>query len=72
MIGTGGALTRLPDGEEMLEAVRAGASDTDRLLPPSDARILLDRHYVFAACGALASRFPAEAVVSLMRASIGA
>lgn len=71
VIGTGGALTRLPDGEQMLDGARASASDTDRLLPPADARILLDRHYVFAACGALASRFPAEAVVALMRASIG-
>lgn len=71
IIGTGGALTRLPDGELMLEPVRAGASDSDRLLPPPDARIVLDRDYVFAACGALAARFPAEAVVSLMRTSIG-
>ena len=71
VIGTGGALTRLPDGAEMLESVRASAADGDRLLPPSDARVLLDSNYVFAACGALAQRFPAEAVVALMRASIG-
>jgi len=71
LIGTGGALTRLPGGEAMLEAVRATASGGDRLLPPADARVALDRHYVLAACGALAARFPAEAVTALMRASIG-
>lgn len=71
VIGTGGALTRLPDGAEMLESARANAADGDRLLPPSDARMLLDSNYVLAACGALAQRFPAEAVVALMRASIG-
>lgn len=72
VIGTGGALTRLPDGAEMLEAVRAAAADADRLLPPSDARVAIDSHYIFAACGALAQRFPAGPVISLMRASIGA
>ncbi len=71
VIGTGGALTRLPGGEQMLEAVRGTTAGGDRLLPPADAVVALDRDYVFAACGALASRFAAEAVVSLMRTSIG-
>jgi hypothetical protein len=71
LIGTGGALTRLPGGEAMLQAVRATGSGSDRLLPPSDAEVALDRSYVFAACGALAARFPAEAVVALMRQSAG-
>ena len=71
IIGTGGALTRLPDGEAILESVRAGTTGGDRLLPPADAHIALDRDYVLAACGALSTRFPAEAVVALMRASLG-
>lgn len=71
VIGTGGALTRLPGGAEMLELARSGAADGDRLLPPSDARVLIDSQYVFAACGALAQRFSAEAVIALMRASVG-
>jgi hypothetical protein len=69
VVGTGGALTRLPGGIEMLRA--AVGDGGERLLPPADARIALDRDYVFACCGALASRFPAEAVVALMRRSMG-
>jgi len=34
-------------------------------------KLELDRNYVFAACGALSTHFPAERVVALMRASCG-
>jgi hypothetical protein len=43
----------------------------DRLLPPAEAVCALDRDYVFACCGALASTFPPDRVVALMRASTG-
>ncbi len=72
IIGTGGALTRLPGGVAMLEATRSDAAGRgDRLLPPPDARCVLDREYVIAACGALSTHFPPDAVVALMRASCG-
>ncbi|MEL7666688.1 MAG: glutamate mutase L [Actinomycetota bacterium] len=71
LVGTGGALTRLPGGEEMLASVRASTAGGERLLPPADAVVALDRDYVLAACGALSTRFPADAVVALMRASLG-
>lgn len=71
LIGTGGALTRLPGGESILGLVRAPATGGDRLLPPADAAVVLDRNYVFAACGALAVHFADDAVVALMRESIG-
>jgi hypothetical protein len=70
VIGTGGALVRLPGGEAALAATLGGPGEY--LLPPADARVALDRDYVFACCGALASRFAPGAVVALMRASIGA
>ncbi len=70
VIGTGGALVRLPDGTEALESVRARANGGERLLPPADARVVLDRDYVFACCGALATHFAAESIVALMRASM--
>ncbi|MRS12380.1 MAG: hypothetical protein EG823_04825 [Actinobacteria bacterium] len=69
VIGTGGALTRLPGGLATLESVRAGAAGGEALLPPADARVALDALYVFAACGALSTHFPASACVALMRAS---
>ncbi|HEY5540518.1 MAG TPA: glutamate mutase L [Coriobacteriia bacterium] len=72
LVGTGGALTRLPGGESMLEATRASTTGAgERLLPPADARCVLDRDYLLAACGALSTHFPAEKVVALMRASCG-
>lgn len=71
VLGTGGALTRLPGGEAILEATRSGTGGGERLLPPVDARVALDRDYVFAACGALSRHFEAGAVVALMRASVG-
>ena len=71
VIGTGGALVRLPGGVSMLEATLGRAAGSDRLLPPADARCVLDRDYLFAACGALSKHFPADTVVALMRASCG-
>jgi hypothetical protein len=70
LIGTGGALVRLPGGIEILEETR-GHEGSERLLPPEDARCVLDHDYVFASCGALFARFDAAAVVEIMKASIG-
>ncbi len=70
VIGTGGALTRLPGG---LEALRAACARNggDRLLPSADATVVLDNDYIFAVCGALLGHFDAEGVVQLMLHSIG-
>jgi len=70
LIGTGGALTRLPGGEAILADTR-GKGGGERLLPPADARCALDRDYIFACCGALLAHFPGDAVVALMRSSAG-
>jgi hypothetical protein len=70
VIGTGGALTRLPGGIGVLERTR-GREGGDRLLPAPDAVCALDRDYLFACCGALAGYFDNEAVVALMRRSTG-
>jgi hypothetical protein len=69
LIGTGGALTRLPGGDSMLQAALAPPAGSDRLLPPADAVCALDADYIFACCGALATTFPADRLVALMRAS---
>jgi len=70
VIGTGGALTRLPGGIGVLEQTR-GREGSDRLLPAPDAVCALDRDYLFACCGALAGYFEADAVAALMRHSTG-
>ena len=65
VIGTGGALTRLPGGEAVLADTRAKSGGGERLLPPPDARVALDRDYIFACCGALLQHFAPEAVDAL-------
>ena len=70
VIGTGGALTRLPGGIGVLEQTR-GREGGDRLLPAQDAVCALDRDYLFACCGSLAGYFDDDAVVALMRRSTG-
>ena len=71
LLGTGGALTRLPGGEAVLADARARTGGGERLLLPPDARIALDADYIFACCGALLAHFPAPAVLALLRRSAG-
>jgi len=70
VIGTGGAFTQLPGGEVLLLDVRS-KNGGERLLPPKDARCVVDRDYIFACCGALLAHLPGEVVVALMRKSLG-
>lgn len=66
VIGTGGALTRLPRGRELL-AANLGSRDPDLLVPPAEARVLIDRHYIMAAAGVLASSHPRAAVALMLK-----
>lgn len=56
IVGTGGALTRVPGGADILAALRRGAGA--RLLPGPEAQILIDRDYRFSALGTLAQSYP--------------
>jgi uncharacterized protein (TIGR01319 family) len=58
VVGTGGALTRVAGSAQSLRAVRGGMGRS--LMPPQDARIVLDQRYVFSALGALAQAYPDE------------
>jgi uncharacterized protein (TIGR01319 family) len=58
VIGTGGALTRIEGGENILRQICTGAGKY--LLPKPESAILLDRDYRFSALGTLAQAFPAE------------
>lgn len=68
IVGTGGAVTRLPGGERILDAAKGRKGDT-RLLPPEDARCLVDRDYVMASCGVLGRLHP-EAARAIMLQSL--
>lgn len=56
VIGTGGALTRVPGGEDILRSVCTGPAKY--LFPKPEARILLDTQYLFSAMGTIADRYP--------------
>ena len=68
IVGTGGALTRLPRGKELL-AGNIHLRDPAFLGPPATATVLIDRHYVMAAAGVLTSSHP-ESAVALMLDSL--
>ena len=58
VVATGGALTRVEGGADCLRAICTGAGKY--LLPSKDARILIDRNYLFSALGTLAQAYPEE------------
>ncbi|SES88942.1 GlmL-related ornithine degradation protein [Anaerobranca gottschalkii] len=72
IIGTGGALTRLERGREILEKGVKGKRVNikgEPLLPGEKAKILIDRHYNMAVLGAMSVKYPKESV-HLMRESL--
>lgn len=58
VIGTGGALTLVDGGEEILRSVCTGVGKY--LLPSSSAQVILDKAYRFSALGTLAQVYPNE------------
>jgi len=58
LVGTGGALTRVPGGEAILRSICKGPGKY--LLPPPGTPILIDRDYYFSALGTLAQAYPEE------------
>lgn len=58
VIGTGGALTRIEGGNNILSSICTGAGKY--LLPSPDAKVLIDRDYRFSALGTLAQDYPEQ------------
>jgi uncharacterized protein (TIGR01319 family) len=69
IIGTGGALTRLPYGENILRDIRYTKEDMT-MLPKSSAKVLLDKNYIMACAGVL-SKENKEAAICLLKDSLG-
>ncbi|MFZ5925695.1 MAG: glutamate mutase L, partial [Bacillota bacterium] len=69
IVGTGGAVTRLPGGDRILDAAKGRKGDM-RLLPPEDARCLVDKNYIMASCGVLGRSRP-EAARAIILQSLG-
>ncbi|MDR0710206.1 MAG: glutamate mutase L [Spirochaetaceae bacterium] len=70
VIGTGGALTRLPGRTGILQSVTRADERLHLLSPPETAGVLVDNDYIMASLGVLSKRRP-EAALRLLRRSLG-
>lgn len=68
IIGTGGALTRLPNRVQLLEQIAKHGKGTE-LYPTTNAKILIDNNYIIASLGVLSKKYPEDAV-HLMKESM--
>lgn len=69
IVGTGGALTRLPGRFDILKNIPHSNNGTD-LLPNTEAEILIDNHYIMASLGVMSKKYP-EIALDLMLKSMG-
>lgn len=69
IIGTGGALTGLPNRLDILKKIR-NISPKDLLLPNKEALVLIDENYIMASIGVMSKTYP-EASLDLILQSVG-
>ncbi|HBV67709.1 MAG TPA: DNA mismatch repair protein MutL, partial [Clostridiales bacterium] len=68
IIGTGGALTRLPGKMEILEKIKHHGKEQE-LYPTEAARVLIDEDYIFSSLGVLSKSYHEDAL-RLMKKSL--
>lgn len=69
IIGTGGALTRLPNRVEILDYVTKSNRNKELLMPKENTKILIDNDYIMASIGVLSQKYE-EASLKLMLKSL--
>ncbi len=69
VIGTGGALTRLPARVDIMKYICEYNKNKDVLFPKPDAKILVDNDYIMASLGVLSKKYE-EASLKLMLKSL--
>lgn len=71
LVGTGGALTRLPQREQILRKIADCNTGRMMLFPkPGAVKLLYDHDYIMASLGVLSKQYP-KAASTLLQASIG-
>ena len=65
IIGTGGALTQLPQGKDILLSIPR-SNKGDRLLPQEGVKVLIDHEYIMASLGVLSMEHPKSALKLLI------
>ena len=68
IVGTGGALTRLPQKKEILEKVKCHGREQE-LYPTKIATVLIDEDYILSSLGVLSKSYPEDAL-KLMKKSL--
>lgn len=68
IIGTGGALTRLPNRVELLKKVSTYGKGLE-LYPNETAKVLIDEDYILSSLGVLSKKYPEDALL-LMKKSL--
>ena len=69
IIGTGGALTRLPHRVEIMESIAKNNAGGMKLYPTEHAQVLVDNDYIMASLGVLSKRYR-EAAIRLLEKSL--
>jgi uncharacterized protein (TIGR01319 family) len=69
IVGTGGALTRLPHRIEIMKAITEANATGLSLYPGQHAKILVDNDYIMASLGVLSKKYK-EAAVNLLEKSL--
>lgn len=69
IVGTGGALTKLPDGSKILKKIALQNNPENFLLPNKEAKILIDHNYIMASLGVLSMKYE-EAAARLLAQSL--
>jgi len=69
IVGTGGALTRLPHRVEIMKTIAASNTNGLNLYPGQHAKILVDNDYIMASLGVLSKKYK-EAAIKLMEKSL--
>jgi uncharacterized protein (TIGR01319 family) len=68
IVGTGGALTRLPGRREILEKIKSYGKEHE-LYPPKTTKILIDEDYILSSLGVMSKKYPDDAL-KLMKKSL--
>ena len=69
IVGTGGALTRLPHRVEIMESIAKNNGSGMKLYPTEHAQILVDNDYIMASLGVLSKRYR-QAAIRLLEKSL--
>jgi uncharacterized protein (TIGR01319 family) len=68
IIGTGGALTRLPHRVDIIKKIPLSNNGSE-LLPNTEAKILIDNYYIMASLGVMSKKYP-DIALSLLKQSL--